>query len=68
MGLLKINKKNFKLDRIPLKTVRPFIIDEVVLSDTSLDPSDEEDLSIFLKQKVAFIDLLINWLIDKLVD
>lgn len=66
--MLKINKKNFKLDRIPLKTVRPFIIDEVVLSDTSLDPSDEEDLSIFLKQKVAFIDLLINWLIDKLVD
>jgi len=52
VGLLKIREKDFKLEKIPLRTVRPFVIDEVVLSDTSLDPSSEDQLTAFLKEKV----------------
>ena len=55
VGLLKIREKDFKLEKIPLKTVRPFVIDEVVLSDTSLDPSSEDQLTAFLKEKVKFV-------------
>ncbi len=42
VGLLYINKKDFKLKKLPLKTVRPFYFEDVVLSETSLDPDDPD--------------------------
>eukprot|EP00795_Rhopilema_esculentum_P016883 gene16883-8360_t len=51
VGLLQIHKKNFKLDKIPLTTVRPFLMDDVILNDTSLDPSSEERVSSYLNHK-----------------
>ncbi|ESO84026.1 hypothetical protein LOTGIDRAFT_108504 [Lottia gigantea] len=42
VGLLMIRGKDFKLTKIPLETVRQFYIEDVVLSDTTLDPNDHD--------------------------
>lgn len=39
-AILKIRKKNFKLDRIPLRTVRPFIYDTITLSKCNINMGD----------------------------
>jgi double-strand break repair protein MRE11 len=40
VGLLEIKGKQFKVHPIPLKTVRQFYMEDVVLEDTSLNPND----------------------------
>ena len=40
VGKLKIHKKNFKLQPIPLRSVRPFMMDNIILNDTDLKVTD----------------------------
>ena len=42
IGLLQVNNKNFKINKIPLKTVRQFYMKDIVLADTTIDADDPE--------------------------
>ncbi|KAJ1890330.1 meiotic recombination, partial [Coemansia sp. IMI 209127] len=54
IAMLHINGKNFKLDKIRLKNVRPFVIEDVVLAQIAeLSPqSSEGEIIDFLRRKV----------------
>jgi double-strand break repair protein MRE11 len=52
VGLLEVVGSDFRLKPIPLTTVRPFIIDEVVLSEALGDSTDLEN------ENEAVMDLL----------
>ncbi|KAJ2340864.1 meiotic recombination [Coemansia sp. RSA 2671] len=54
VAVLKINRRNFKLEKVRLKNVRPFVIDDVVLATVpTLSPqSTEDEIVDFLKNKV----------------
>ncbi|KAL5478354.1 MRE11 [Sanghuangporus weigelae] len=56
VALLQICGKDFRLDPIPLRTVRPFVIDEVCLveaaEDEGFDVSDQIEVGKFLKRRV----------------
>ena len=57
VGILSISKKKFKLKPLPLKTVRPFVFDNVILKDHEI----EKDLSRPLAVSVCnFIDRYIE--------
>ncbi|KAG6887479.1 meiotic recombination [Termitomyces sp. T32_za158] len=61
VALLQIQGKEFQLTPIALRTVRPFVIESVVLSEVAeeegIDLSDQIDISKFLKTRVnALID------------
>ncbi|PIA13483.1 DNA repair exonuclease [Coemansia reversa NRRL 1564] len=61
VALVCISQRNFKLEKIRLKNVRPFIIEDVVLSTVpSLSPqSSENEIVDFLRRKVeAMIEQL----------
>ncbi|KAI0926517.1 meiotic recombination [Taiwanofungus camphoratus] len=62
VALLQIQGKEFELTPIPLRTVRPFVLDEVILSevaeDENVDISDRVEIAKILKTRV-------NELIDK---
>ncbi|KAJ3764423.1 DNA repair exonuclease [Lentinula raphanica] len=65
VALLTIHDKEFQIEPLPLRTVRPFVIEEVVLSEVAeeegFDLSDQIEISKFLKAKV-------NALIEKAED
>jgi double-strand break repair protein MRE11 len=54
--LLEIQGKEFKLTPIPLRTVRPFVIDNIVLNevadDEGIDLSSQIEINKYLKAKV----------------
>ena len=50
--MLYIKGTDFKIDSIPLKTVRPFVMDTVVLAKTDIDPDDSEAILSYLTEKV----------------
>ncbi|KAJ3413514.1 Double-strand break repair protein mre11a [Chytridiales sp. JEL 0842] len=54
VGLLEIFPgKQFHMEKIPLKTVRPFVMDDVILSEeANLRSNDEKRLNEFLAKKV----------------
>ncbi|KAF9808135.1 hypothetical protein IEO21_07971 [Rhodonia placenta] len=56
VALLKIQGKEFELTPIPLRTVRPFVLDELVLTevadDENLDLNDRMAITKFLKTRV----------------
>jgi len=58
VALLQIQGKEFQLTPLPLRTVRPFVLEEVVLSDEEgIDLNDQMEITKFLKAKVnALID------------
>ncbi|KAJ6588269.1 Mre11 DNA-binding presumed domain-containing protein [Mycena capillaripes] len=61
VALLQILGKEFEMTPIPLRTVRPFVIESVVLSEIAeeegLNLSDQMEITKFLKNKVnALID------------
>jgi len=57
--LLQIQGKEFQLTPLPLRTVRPFVLEEVVLADEEgVDLNDQMEITKFLKAKV-------NTLIDQ---
>ncbi|KAG6333585.1 hypothetical protein ID866_5501 [Astraeus odoratus] len=61
VALLQIQEKEFELRPIPLRTVRPFVLEDVVLSEAAeeegFDLNDQIAVSKFLKSRVnALID------------
>ncbi|KAJ3053886.1 Double-strand break repair protein mre11a, partial [Rhizophlyctis rosea] len=64
VGILQIKGSHFQLEPLRLKTVRPFIMDEVVLKDEKdLRPTDHTTVNDFLQHKVkSLIDrALTEW-------
>ena len=61
VALLKIQGKEFELTPIPLRSVRPFVIDDVVLSEAAeeegFDINDKIEVAKFLKQKAGIVIL-----------
>ncbi|KAJ2915727.1 hypothetical protein MD484_g4664, partial [Candolleomyces efflorescens] len=59
VALLEIKGKDFKLTPLPLKTVRPFVIDEVNLGDVAeeegLNLNDQMEITKYLKAKVNYL-------------
>lgn len=59
VALLKIQGKEFELTPLPLRSVRPFVIDEVNLSEVAeengFDLSDKIEIGKFLKNRVCHI-------------
>ncbi|KIJ94608.1 hypothetical protein K443DRAFT_683589 [Laccaria amethystina LaAM-08-1] len=61
VALLEVQGKEFKMTPIPLRTVRPFVIEEVVLNEVAeeegLNLNDQMEITKYLKAKVnALID------------
>ena len=56
IGILTIrNSKDFRIEKIRLKTVRPFVMDEVVLKEVNyLRPTDLKGVNDFLVDKVIW--------------
>lgn len=55
VGLLQVRGKDFKITPIRLETVRQFYMENIVLSETSLDPEDQNavrKVEIFCSEKV----------------
>lgn len=56
VALVKIQGKEFELTPIPLRTVRPFVMDEVVLTEAAeeegFDINDQMEVTKFLKARV----------------
>ncbi|KAJ2892156.1 meiotic recombination, partial [Coemansia aciculifera] len=54
VAVLRVNRRNFKLDKIRLKNVRPFVIEDVVLAAVpALSPqSTEDEIVEFLRRRV----------------
>lgn len=56
VALLQIQGKEFQMTPLPLRTVRPFVIEQVTLSEAAeeggFDISDQMEISKFLKAKV----------------
>ncbi|KAF9467208.1 Metallo-dependent phosphatase-like protein [Collybia nuda] len=59
VALLKIEGKEFQMEPIPLRTVRPFVIEQVVLNEVAdeegLDITDQMEISKYLKAKVNIL-------------
>lgn len=62
IGLLSIKGKDFKMKKIPLQTVRPFCLEDVILRDTSLDPKDAN----VSKKMIAYCAQKVEDIIDSL--
>jgi double-strand break repair protein MRE11 len=62
---LQIQGKEFQLTPLPLRTVRPFVIEEVVLNEVAdevgLDLNDQMAITKFLKGKVGLFSVLLFW-------
>jgi len=52
VGILSVYKKTFKIEPIPLQTVRQFMMDNIVLSETNLKDHEEDKLYIYLTERV----------------
>lgn len=52
VGLLTINRKNFKFQKIPLKTVRPFIFQNSYLDDFEFDTDSKKTLSLQVEEYI----------------
>lgn len=70
-ALLEIQNKEFRLTPIPLRSVRPFVIEEVILSevadDSGLDLNDQMEITKYLRGKVHTICFARLELIDETV-
>lgn len=57
VGLLEIHGKEYQMTAIPLRTVRPFVLDECSLEeaaeDEGLDLSDRMEIAKYLKKRVC---------------
>ena len=74
VALLQIQGKEFQLTPLPLRTVRPFIIEDIVLNEVAeeagLDLNDQMAINKFLKGKVSLFSDVTNsecWLTDYLL-
>jgi len=74
-ALLLINGRNFKLRKLPLETVRPFYLEDVILSESHINPGDpdvvrkvemycaEKVSSLLEKDGIAVFIYLLNFVI-----
>jgi double-strand break repair protein MRE11 len=57
VALLKIQGKEFELTPIPLRTVRPFVMDEILLTEVAeeegFDVTDQMEVTKYLKLRVS---------------
>ncbi|KAI9432940.1 Metallo-dependent phosphatase-like protein [Lactarius indigo] len=57
VALLKIHGKEFEMTPIPLRTVRPFVMDEILLTEVAeeegFDVTDQMEVTKYLKLRVA---------------
>ncbi|KAF5384138.1 hypothetical protein D9615_003384 [Tricholomella constricta] len=69
VALLQIQGKEFQMTPLPLRTVRPFVIEEVALNQVAekegLDISDQMEISKYLKSKVNALIEQANQLWDE---
>lgn len=58
VALLKVQGKEFSMEPLPLRTVRPFVMDEVVLTEVAeevgFDVTDQMEITKYLKGRVCF--------------
>ncbi len=55
VALIRIHGKDFKLDALPLRTVRPMLVDEVCLQEElGVEKNTPEHIEKFLSRKVLF--------------
>ena len=60
VGILSIQGSHFQITEIPLKTVRPFEMDEVVLTDMAevedhkINLEDKDTITAFLRGQVSY--------------
>ena len=52
VGILQVHKKSFKMEKVPLKTVRQFLMDDIVLGETCIKPYEDEQVLSYLTEKV----------------
>eukprot|EP00051_Salpingoeca_urceolata_P001980 m.45836 g.45836 ORF g.45836 m.45836 type:complete len:714 (+) comp11810_c0_seq2:129-2270(+) len=52
VALMQVNGKKFMFEKLPLKTVRPFVMEEVALADQDLEPTEKDKIEEFLMDKV----------------
>ncbi|KAF9937595.1 Double-strand break repair protein mre11a [Mortierella alpina] len=52
VAILKLCKGKFNIQKIRLKSVRPFIMGDVTLSDHQLDPTDQHKVNSFISKRV----------------
>ncbi len=52
IGILYIKDCTFKMEAVPLATVRPFVIDSVTLAKTGIPPQEEDQVMGYLSEKV----------------
>jgi len=43
IGLLEVRNEDYRMQPIKLKTVRPFLIEDICLADEGMDPEAEDD-------------------------
>ncbi len=56
IGILEIHGDLFKFEKIPLKSIRPFVIDHIVLSNIKdIEPNDRRAVEDYVTEKVIFI-------------
>lgn len=53
VALLKICRGKFKLDKIRLASVRPFIMGDLVLADHQIDPTNQQKVNSLISRKVS---------------
>lgn len=62
VGLLKVHKETFKIIPLPLKSVRPFIYEDIVLCKPD---TDEYDLQTPKKQAISVVKAKLEEMIQK---
>ena len=54
VGILEIKEnKIFRINKVKLKTVRPFYMEDLVLRNTDIDPTQEDMVMAYLVNKVS---------------
>ncbi|EGC34567.1 hypothetical protein DICPUDRAFT_34779, partial [Dictyostelium purpureum] len=52
VGLLEVYKNQFRFKPFPLNTVRPFIMDSIILSDSKIHPTQQNQIIEWIEEKV----------------
>ncbi|KAK5581926.1 hypothetical protein RB653_003506 [Dictyostelium firmibasis] len=52
VGLLEVHKNQFRFKPFPLNSVRPFIMDQIILGNSNIHPTQQNDVIQWIEQKV----------------
>lgn len=65
VGLIHVHGKEYSLKPLPLRTVRPFVLEEVVLSEVAeeegFELEDQMEITKYLRSRVVIILLLFGF-------